>query len=161
MHDGRTRKVVEHISKGGHHKRVGSIIAEPTTAPRPVALYRIDEQRDESTIDQIHRELGALCHRTAHDGGRGGAEHCLKDQKALYRQVTLVEREVAPVGSAYKTSTLAAKHKAKAKEEEQERAEHKIDKVLHQDVGRVLTTCETCLTQGKTWLHPENQHGCQ
>ncbi len=157
MHDGRTGKVVEHITKGRHHERVGSIVAKPTAAPSPMAFHGIDDERDESAIHQIHGELRAFSHRTAHDGGGGGTEDGLENQETFRRQVALVEGEVAPVGQADESAQdVAAEHQAEADKEEQQGAEHEIDKVLHQDVCRVLTACETCLTQGKTWLHPEN-----
>ena len=162
MHNGRTGKIVEHITKGRHHKAVGCIVAEPAATPGPVTFDGVDEQRDDCTIDEIHRELGALGHGTAHDGGRGGTEHRLENQETLNGQIAFVETQVAPVGHADKTSQrIASEHEAEAEEEEQERAEHKVDKVLHQDVGRVLTTRKTCFTQRKARLHPENQHGCQ
>ena len=50
----------------------------------------------------------------------GSTEHRLENQEALYGQVALVETQVAPVGHTNKSSTLATKHKAEAKEEEQE-----------------------------------------
>ena len=162
MYDGRTRKIVEHVAKRRHHKPVGSIVAEPATAPRPVSFDGIDEQRDDRTINQVHRELCALGHSTADDGGRGGTEDGLENQETLYGQVARIETQVAPVGHTNKTSQrIASEHKAEAEEEEQQRAEHKVDKVLHQDVRRVLTTRKTCFTQRKARLHPENQHGCQ
>ena len=111
---------MEHITKGSHHKAVGCIIAEPTSAPCPVSLNGIDEQGDDSTIDEIHRELSTLGHGTTDDGGRGGAEHGLEDQETLYGQITFIEREVAPVRHTDKTCSLAAEHKAEAEEEEQE-----------------------------------------
>ena len=161
MYDGRACKVMEHITKGSHHKAVGSIVTEPTSTPCPVSLNGIDEQGDHSTIDQIHRELGTLGHGTTDDGSRGGTEHGLEDQETLYGQITFIEREVAPVGHTDKACSLATEHKTESEEEEQERAEHKVDKVLHQDVSRVLTTGESRFAQGESWLHPENQHGCQ
>ena len=152
---------MEHIAKGRHHEAVGSIIAEPATTPCPVSLDGIDEQRDESTIEQIHRELGALSHSTADDGGRGGTEYGLENQETLYGQVAFIESKVAPVGHADESSTLATEHESEAEEEEQKRAEHEVDEVLHQDVCGVLTAGKTSLTQRKTRLHKEYQHGCQ
>ena len=63
--------------------------------------------------------------------------------------------------SQEKTVEENTEQKAETEEKEQKRAEHEIDEVLHQNVRTVLTTCESSLTQGKSWLHPENQHGCQ
>ena len=153
---------MEHITEGGHHEAVGSIVAKPAASPCPVTLDGIDDERDESTIHQVHGELRAFSHCAAHDGGRSGTENGLENQEALHGEVALVEREVTPVGQSDEaTQNVASKHDAETDEEEEQRAEHEIDKVLHQNVCTVLTTCETCLTQGKTWLHPENQHGCQ
>ena len=161
MHDGRACKVVEHVAECRHHESVGSVVAEPAAAPCPVTLDGVDEQRDARTVDEIHRELGAFSHGTTDDGSRCGTEDGLEDEEALYRQVALIEREVAPVGHADETRALAAEHESEAEEEEQERAEHEVDEVLHQDVGCVLASRETRFTQRKTGLHPENQHGCQ
>ena len=162
VYDGRTSKIVEHITKGGHHETVHSIIAQPAATPGPVTFDRIDEQRDDCTINKVHRELGTLGHSTTDDCGRGGTEHGLKDQEALNRQFAVIKTQVAPVGQANKTSQrVGTEHETEAEEEEQKRAEHEVDKVLHEDVSGVLTACKTCLTQGEAWLHPENQHGCQ
>ena len=152
---------MEHVTEGRHHKAVGCIIAEPTTTPCPVTLNGIDKQRDDCTIYKVHRELRTLSHSARDNRGRGGAENGLEDEETLNGQIAFIETQVAPVGHTDETGTFAAEHKAEAEEEEQERAEHKVDKVLHQDVHRVLTACKTSFTQRKAWLHPENQHGCQ
>ena len=162
VNDGRTGKIVEHITKGSHHKAVGSIVAKPAATPGPVPLYGVDDQRDNGAVNQIHRELGALGHSTAHDGGTGGTEHSFENQEALNRQVALVETQVAPVGHTDKAAQhVVAKHKSEAQEEEQQRAEHKIYKVFHQNVGCVLTASKSRFTQCKTRLHPEHQHRSQ
>ena len=44
VYDSRTGKVVEHITKGSHHKAIGSIVAKPAATPCPVTLYRVDNQ---------------------------------------------------------------------------------------------------------------------
>ena len=122
---------------------------------------RIDQQRDDRAVNQIHRELGPFRHCTAHNRSRGSAEDRLKDQKALHRQVTLVERQVAPVGHADETGAVAAEHEAEADEPEKQGTEHEVHEVLHQDVRRVFAAGETRLAQRKARLHEENQHGGQ
>ena len=104
MHDGRACKIVEHVAKRLHHKAVGSIAAKPSAAPRPVTFDGIDDQRDHGAVNQIHRELCTLSHRTADDSGRGGTEDGLKDQETLYRQITFVETQVTPVRHADETA---------------------------------------------------------
>ena len=160
--DGRACKVVEHIAERRHHETVGSIVREPASAPRPVSLDGIDDERDEGAIDQIHRKLRALGHRTADDGGRGRAEDGFEDEKTLDRQVSLVETQVAPVGHPHKTAhDVLSEHQAETDKKEEQRTEHEVDKVLHQDVRGVLTAGESRLTEGKAWLHPKDQHGCK
>ena len=44
VNDGRTGEIMEHITEGGHHEAVSSIIAQPATTPGPVTLHRIDNQ---------------------------------------------------------------------------------------------------------------------
>ena len=157
VYNSRTSEIVEHVTESGHHKAIGSIVAEPTTTPSPVTFNRIDDKRDDCAVNQIHRELSAFSHRTAHNRSRCGAEHCLKNQETLYRKVAYIEREVAPVGHTNKSSkNVTAKHQAETDEEEQKRAEHEIDKVLHQDVSCILSPCESCLAQGKSRLHPKD-----
>ena len=172
VNNSRTSKVVEHVAKSCHHEAVGSIVAKPTATPGPVTLDGINQQRNDSainnvhrdncTVNQIHRELGTLGHSTTNDGSSCSTEDSLENQEALNRQVTLVEREVTPVGQTDKASQrIASEHKAEAHEPEQQRAEHKINKVLEQDVSRILTAREACLTQRETRLHKEHQHGSQ
>ena len=119
MYDGRTREIVEHVAEGRHHKAVGSIVAEPAATPCPMALDGIDKQRDDCTINKIHREFRALGHSAANDGGRGGTEHRLENQKALNGQVAFVETQIAPVGHADETCAFAAEHEAESEKEEQ------------------------------------------
>ena len=120
MHNGRTSKIVEHIAKSAHHKAIGSIVAEPATAPCPVTLDGVDEQRNNGTVNHIHRELGALSHSTTDDSGRSSTENGLENEETLYGQIAFVETQVAPVGHTNESSTFTSKHKAEAKEEEQE-----------------------------------------
>ena len=152
----------QHATHAVDDRRTGKIVetkvCEPAAAPGPVAFNRIDQQRDDRTVDQIHRELRPLGHCTAHNRSRGGAEDRLKDQEALHGQVTLVERQVAPVGQADETGAVAAEHEAEADEPEKQGAEHEVHKVLHQDVRRVLAAGETRFAQRKARLHKENQH---
>ena len=44
VYNGRAGEIVEYVAKGGHHKTVGCIVAEPATTPGPVALDGVDEQ---------------------------------------------------------------------------------------------------------------------
>ena len=147
------------MSESGHHKAFGCVVAQPSTSPSPMAFHRINNQRDEKAIDYIHRELCALGHGTADNSGGSGTKDCFKHQETLYRQITLIKRKVAPVGSTDETSAIGAKHKAKTYEKEQYRTKHEIDKVLKQNIGSVLTAGETCFTQRKTGLHPKYEYG--
>ena len=161
MHNSRAGKVVKHIAKRTHHETIHGIIAQPAAAPSPMTFNGVDEQRDGSAIKKIHRELSALSHCTAYDGGRCSTKDSLKNKETLNRQIAFIETQVTPVRHADETCTVAAEHKSKTNEEEQQRAKHEVNEVLHQDVCRVLASSEASLTKGKTWLHPENQHGCQ
>lgn len=86
VYDGRTGKVVERMSEGVHHEASLIAVAEPASAPCPVAGDGIDEQGDEYGIHAIHRELGAFCHRSRHNGCRCGTKHGLEDEKSLCGQ---------------------------------------------------------------------------
>ena len=106
MHDGRAGEVVKYVPESRHHKAVGSIVAEPTAAPCPVSLDGVDDQRDHRAVNHVHRELCALCHGAADDGGRGGAEDRLENEETLYGQLAFVEAQVAPVGRADEAGTV-------------------------------------------------------
>lgn len=56
---------------------------------------------------------------------------------------------------------VGAEHKARAHKPEQDGADHEVYEVLVEDVGGVLATSETSLTQCETGLHEEHQHCCQ
>ena len=161
MDYGRSCKIMEHVTEDGHHETVSCIITQPTTAPCPMSLYRIYNQRYECTIYQIHRKLSTFSHRSTYYRGRGSAKNGLENQKPLYRQFSLIKGKITPIRCAYESSAIAAEHKAEAYEEEQERAKHKVNEILHQDVGCVLATCKASLAQSESRLHPENQHGCK
>ena len=155
----------QHTTHAVDNRRTGEIVeaqlAQPAAAPGPVTFDRVDEQGDESAVNQIHGELGAFCHGTAHDRGGRGAEHGLEDQETLHGEVTLVERQVTPVGGTDEAGAVAAEHEAETDKPEQQGAEHEVHKILHQDVRRVLAAGETRLTQCKARLHEENEHRSQ
>ena len=161
VHDGRACEVVERVAEHRHHPGTFTAVAQPAAAPGPVTLHRIDNQRDERTINQIHREFRPLRHRTAHDRGTRGTEHRLENKESLHGQAAFIETEITPVWRTDKSRAVASEHESESDEKEQERTEHEINKVLHQYIRRVFTSCESCLTQGEPWLHPENQHGSQ
>ena len=119
MHDGRTCKVVENFSESPHHEAVGSIVAEPSAAPSPMAFDGVDEQRNASAINDVHREFCALCHRSADNRRRGGAEDGLEDEEALDGQLAFIEREVAKIGRTNEACSFTSKHESEAHKPEQ------------------------------------------
>ena len=119
VHDGAAGKIVE------------TQLRQPAAAPGPVTLDGIDKERDYGAVNQVHREFGALRHGAAHNRGRRRAEDRLENQESLYRELSFIEREVAPVGGADESGPFAAEHEAEAYEEKEQRAEHKIDEVFH------------------------------
>ena len=121
VHDGRAGKVVEYVAEGRHHETVLSVAHQPAAAPSPMTFHRVDNQRDNGAVNQVHRELCALSHGTADDGGSRSTEHCLENQETLNRQIALVERQVPPVGHTHETAQyVAAEHQSEANKEEQQ-----------------------------------------
>ena len=118
VNNGRTGKVVEHITERAHHETVGCLVAKPASAPGPVSLDGVDEERDACTIHQIHRKLGAFRHGTTDDGGGSCTEDGFEDQKSFDGQFALVETEITPVGHADESCAFTSEHKSETYEKE-------------------------------------------
>ena len=127
-----------------------------------MTLDGINHQRNEGAIYNVHRKLGPLGHRAANNRSCCGAEDGLENKETLYGQLATVKTEVAPVGQPNESAQrISPEHQSETYKPEQKGAEHEVNKVLKQDVSRVLTARESCLTQRKPRLHKEYQHSGQ
>ena len=115
MNNSRTCEVVENCAKGAHHESVGIGIAQPASAPRPMALNGIDEQGDENAVNTIHRELSTLRHGPRYDSGTRGTEHRLENQETFRRQIIgiVIKTQITKVRHSDETLTSRTEHKAK------------------------------------------------
>ena len=136
-------------------------LAEPAAAPGPVAFDRVDDCRNKDGNQDIDTELCPFCHTAGHDGCSSSAEYSLEYQPSLFRNAFIAaERDVERTDLADETG-VSVVHDGISDEPEKDSTHHKVDEILHQDVGRVLGSCETGFNHSESRLHEEYEHCCQ
>ena len=134
------------------------LVGEPAAAPHPVRLDGIDDGTDDEGVDAVGEELGAFCHRARDDGRRCRAEHEVEEEG---RPVIRLEiREQVEIGDADEPEEGVLSHQEPRPEQhEHDGAEAEVQKVLHDDVARVLCAREARFHHGKPCLHEPDEDG--
>ena len=159
MNHRRSGEVVERGAEQIHHERTLFTIGQPAASPGPMTGNGINQYADGDGVDHVHGELGAFGHGTRYDGGRSGAEDCLENQESLAGKSGVQERKVEEMGHPNKSA--GSEHQSETDEPEEQRTQHEVYEVLHQDVAGVFGACKSGFDQCEAWLHEEYEHGCQ
>ncbi|MPM53277.1 hypothetical protein SDC9_100044 [bioreactor metagenome] len=158
MYGGGTREVVEAVCPKARQKSVGRAQrAEPAAAPDPMAGNGIDEQGNDDGVDKIALKFCPLRHGSGDDGGGGGAENRLEDEKGPVR----VRHRGHRGGAHHAGNQLRAVHDAKADQPVDDGAADEIHQILHADVACVFCSGKAGLHHGEARLHEKDQRGPQ
>ena len=158
---------------------VNAELREPSAAPDPVAVQRVEEHRHENSVDEECFELPSLRHRAGRNGG-GGVHENQREQKhaeaggiaADVEQRELAEAEDAVRMRADRDRNFvmtdrghaerrqmrdAAHHEAVAGEPETEDADRIDDQVHRHGVDRVFRARKTRLDHRESELHEHHE----
>ena len=140
MHHCGASEVMKRNAKCRHHKTPFVSIHQPASTPRPMPGNRIDKHADKHRIYQIHRKFCTLGHCPGNNCCRCSTKDCLKNQEPFYRQTignNLIHNfQIEEMRCPDKFSD--SKHQSETDKPKQNRTEHKINTVFHQNVSRVF-----------------------
>ena len=134
---------------------------EETATPLPRAADRVDDARQQSTVNEVSAELHTTCNCTGYDGCGSSCEGDLEKEVNLEMwQIACVEsslRACADLTEANDAVEITGVHDAVAHKPEEECAEAQVHQVFEQNVDGVFAAIKTCFDECKPSLHEEDE----